>query len=236
MSRLLTAIRSDLVLQVRNGFYAATALVTVVWIAILAQAGALDLRPLLPALLVGNLLIGTFFFLGGQVLLEKGEATLAAQAVTPLRPGEYLAAKVLTLTALSLAESLALLPWVARGPLHLPLLAAGVAGAGAIYCLAGFVAVARYQAINEYLLPAGGYVSALWVPLIAALAGWPAAWFAWHPLAGPLALVAAATGGGPIDGGLVLYGLGATLAWIAVLARAADQTFRRQIRARGTGE
>jgi fluoroquinolone transport system permease protein len=203
---------------------------------VLAQAGSLALGRLLAPLLVGNLLVGTFFFLGGQVLLERGEATLAAQSVTPLRASEYLAAKVLTLTALGLAETGALLPWLVRGSLNLPLLVAGVAGAGAVYCLVGFVAVARYQAITAYLLPAGGYVSALWVPLLASLAGWPAAWFAWHPLAGPLALVAAATGGGPVDGGRVLYGLGATLAWIAVLARAAGQTFRRQIRARGTGE
>jgi fluoroquinolone transport system permease protein len=235
MTRLRTAIRGDLTLQLRNGFYAATVLVTGVWIALLAQAGSLALGRLLPPLLVGNLLVGTFFFLGGQVLLEKGEGTLTAQGVTPLRPAEYLAAKVLTLTALGLGESLTLLPWLGRGPLQLPLLLVGLAGAGAIYCLAGFLAVAPYQAITEYLLPAGLYVGALWLPLIAALAGWPALWFAWHPLAGPLALIAAASGGRPVDGGLLLYG-SATVGWIALLAAACGRAFRRQILARGTGD
>src|SRR5258705_5397588 len=113
-------------------------------------------------MVVGNLLIGTFSFIGGLVLLERGEGTLTAQVVTPLRIGEYLTAKVVTLTALALAETLVVVLVIAGWRFNALLLIAGAALAAALYCLAGFIAVARYTAINEYLLPSGAYITILW--------------------------------------------------------------------------
>jgi hypothetical protein len=128
-------------------------------------AGAFELRWLLPPMVVGNLLISTFSFIGGLVLLEKGEGTLTAQVITPLRIGEYLAAKIATLTALALAETLVLVLLIAGWRFDALLLILGVILAAAIYCLAGFITVVRYAAINEYLLPSGGYIAVLWLPL-----------------------------------------------------------------------
>ena len=50
-------------------------------------------------MIMGNLVIGTFYFMGGLVLLEKDEGSLEARVTTPLKPTEYLSAKVLTLTS-----------------------------------------------------------------------------------------------------------------------------------------
>jgi fluoroquinolone transport system permease protein len=233
MTRLLTMIRWDVTLQVRNGFYLATAFVTVVWAFILGQAGGLDLRWLLPALLVGNLLLGTFYFIGGLVLLERGEGTLIAQVVTPLRIGEYLTAKVITLTALALVETLVLVPLLIGWDFNLVLLGAGVALAGVLYCLAGFIAVARYTAINEYLLPSGAVVALLWVPLLADLAGWRPALLYLHPMSAPLVLIRAALG--PALPEQVLYGLGYAGLWIVLLAWGSRRAFRRWMIVRGEG-
>jgi fluoroquinolone transport system permease protein len=233
MNRLLTTIRWDVTLQMRNGFYLATAFVTIVWALILAQAGALDLRWLVPPMLVGNLLLGTFYFIGGLVLLERGEGTLTAQVVTPLRIGEYLAAKVVTLTALALVETLVLVPLLVGWDFNVLLLGAGVILAAALYCLAGFIAVARYTAINEYLLPSGAVVAALWVPLGADLVQWRPALLYLHPLSAPLALIEAALG--PASPEQVLYGLGYSALWIALLAWGSRRAFRRWMIARGAG-
>lgn len=227
MTRLLATIRCDVTIQVRSGFYAATAFVTVVWTLILLQAGALDLRWLLPPMLVGNLLIGTFSFIGGLVLLEKGQGTLIAQVVTPLRGGEYLAAKVLTLSALALAETLVLVAAIVGWRFNAALLVAGVALASALYCLAGFIAVARYAAISEYLLPSGLYVAALWMPLIAALAQWRHWLLYLHPMSAPLVLLEAAFG--PVNPWLVAYGFVYSALWIAALVFLSRRAFQRWI-------
>jgi fluoroquinolone transport system permease protein len=227
MKRLLTTIHCDVTLQVRNGFYAATLFVTIIWALILLRAGALDLRWLLPPLVVGNLLIGTFYFIGGLVLLEKGEGTLTAQVVTPLRIGEYLGAKVATLTALALAETLAIVPLIAGWHFNALLLIAGTTVAGAFYCLVGFIAVARYTAINEYLLPSGVYIAVLWVPLLAHLAQWRPWLLYLHPLSAALVLVEAAFE--PTAAWQVLYGVVYSALWLALLYAWSRRAFRRWI-------
>jgi fluoroquinolone transport system permease protein len=225
MSRLFATVRCDLTLQIRNGFYAATLFITVFWAVILLQAGALDLRWLLPPMVIGNLLIGTFFFIGALVLLEKGEGTLTAQVVTPLRVGEYLSAKLITLSSLALAETLILVPVIAGWRFDALLLIVGVSLAAVLYCLFGFVAVARYTAINEYLLPSGMYVTGLWLPLLAYMAQWRPWLLYLHPLSAPLALVEAAFG--TTTPWQVVYGLAYSALWIALLSIWSGRVFRR---------
>jgi fluoroquinolone transport system permease protein len=110
MKRLLAALGCDARLQFRNGFYYAAALVAGVMAVGLGQLGrwlpGINLGWLAPGFIVSNMLLGTFYFMGGLVLLEKGEGTLEAQVVTPLRSREYLASKVITLAGLALVENL----------------------------------------------------------------------------------------------------------------------------------
>lgn len=228
MSRLLATLRCDLTLQARNGFYAATAFVGGFWVLLLLQAGALDLRWLLPPMLLGNLLIGTFYFIGAQVLLERSEATLAAQALTPLRLGEYLASKVLTLSALALAETLVLTPLLAGWRFAAGPLLAGTLLACVVYCLCGFIVVVRYPAISEYLLPSSLYVALLWLPLLAYMAQWQPWPLLLHPLSPPLALVEAAFS--PAPPARLLYGLGGSALWIALFWRWCHYAARRYLR------
>ncbi|MCA9972586.1 MAG: hypothetical protein KC425_20335, partial [Anaerolineales bacterium] len=136
-----------------------------------------------------NLHVNTFYFMGGLLLLEKGEGTLAAQSVTPLRTAEYLAAKLLTLTLLAVAENglIVLLVWgTAVHPLPLLL---GLAPAAALYVLFGFLVVIRYDAVNDYLLPSMLASGVLLLPVLAYFGGWES-WLLWlHPLHGALRLL-----------------------------------------------
>ncbi|MCA9977422.1 MAG: hypothetical protein KC413_16800 [Anaerolineales bacterium] len=191
MKRLRTAIRWDATLQFRNGFYYAAILVAAIWSLLLRQLPADKLAWLLPGAILGNLLINTFYFIGGLLLLEKDEGTLTAQIVTPLRTRDYLAAKLVTLTLLSLLENslIALITygWAFR---FLPF-ALGLTLASVIFALAGFLAVIRYDAINEYLLPSMLYGGGLTLPLIAYFGGWQH-WLVYlHPLQAPLLLLQA---------------------------------------------
>ncbi|MGH2354493.1 MAG: ABC transporter permease [Chloroflexota bacterium] len=237
MMRLLAAVTCDVRLQFRNGFYAAAVFVVGALALVVSQLPTLDLGWLLPALVSGNLIINTFYFVGGLVLLEKGEGSLEALVVTPLRTGEYLASKVLTLTVLSVVENVivvALLYGLGFGVLPLVV---GVALAAALYVLVGFVAVARYASINEYLLPSVVYTSALTLPLVAYLGRWEGGAFALlylllylHPLQAPLMVMQAAFEA--VDAWRVLYGVLYAGLWIGVTYLWSRRAFRRFVVAR----
>lgn len=233
MKRLLATLRWDVLLQLHNGFYAATAFVVVVWALLISQAPALDLNWLLPALVLGNLILNTFYFIGGLVLLEKSEDTLTAQVVTPLRTGEYLASKVLTLTLLALVENLIIVALFAGFGFGVLPLVVGIVLASAIYVLAGFVAVARYAAINEYLLPSMLYTTALALPLLAYLGGWEHWLLYLHPLSAPLLLMQAAFQ--PLAAWQMLYAVLYAGLWIGLIALWSRRTFDRFVVAQAGG-
>jgi fluoroquinolone transport system permease protein len=213
--------------QSRNGLYLVTGLVIAGWVAVRLRLPAEILADgwLLPPFLVGNVILSTFYFVGGLVLLEKGEATLTAQVVTPLRPAEYLAARVATLTLLTLIENIALAILVFGPGIALLPLAVGVVLAAIIFTLAGFAAVARYDSINAYLMPSVLYTSALSVPMVAYLLGidgWP---LYLHPLAGPFVFLEAAVGSIPApEMGVAIV---STAAWVTILAAVARRAFDR---------
>ena len=195
MSRLWSTLHTDIRLQWRHGFYHAVLVVTIIAILLGRQLPDKSLASLLPLVVVNNLIINSFYFVAGLVLLEKGEGTLEAQVVTPLRAGEYLASKVMTLSLLSLLETAVLvLLTFGHPPRPLALLAGVVLGA-AFYTLAGFVVVARYDSINEYLLPSVLYAVLLSLPLLpsAGLGNDLVAHLAYlHPLQAVLTLLNAA--------------------------------------------
>ncbi len=234
MTRLLVTAAWDVRLQLRNGFYYAAGIMVLFWIMLLRLLPEHILRPLMPPLVLGNLVINTFYFVGGLVLLEKREGTLEAQVVTPLRTWEYLTAKVATLTLLSLAENL-LIVLVLFGPaVDLLPVAAGIMAASALYTLAGFMAVARFDSINEYLLPSMLYLMVLTAPLLASFAVREIWLLYLHPLQAPLILLQA--GFHPESVGRLLYGVISSLAWMVPGYYWARTAFNRHIIAReGSG-
>lgn len=189
--RLWATMVCDVRLQTRHGFYYAAAVLLLFNIAILTQLPRETVAWLLPPLLLINLLINSFYFVGGLLLLEKAEGTLAVQIITPLRPIEYLLAKVLTLLALSLAENGLLigLVWGLNGAMVWLLL--GVIAAASLFTCAGLIVAVRYAGINEYLMPSLLYTTLLTAPIFPYAGVGPAWVWAWHPLHGAFTLLQA---------------------------------------------
>ena len=230
MRRLAAAIACDARLQYRNGFYAAAAFVAVALVLLLRWVPQGYLGWLMPALVLTNMQVNTFYFLGGLVLLEKGEGSLEALVVTPLRRGEYLASKVLTLAFMSLVEALAIValgygtafnPWA---------LAVGVALTASLYCLYGFLVVARYDSINEYLFPSMLYTSVLSLPLLDYFGVWETPLVYLHPVQAPLVLLEAAFR--PVDAWERVYGVLYGGLWVGLMGVLAVRAFGRFVVAR----
>ena len=217
MTALLTALRWDVVIQARNGFYWTTAfLVLVVGGLLLAVPEDVRANAALwvPMVVAVNLQITTFFFVAGLMLLERDEGTLAALAVTPLSPGGYLAARMLSLTALAVTETLAVV-WIGFDPARawLPMLS-GMAALGIIYTASGAAMAARYASVNTFLLPASVVVTLLLLPLLPHFGFAPRWLFMLHPTEPSLTLIRAGYGAaGDLD---LVFGLPGSVFWSVV--------------------
>ncbi len=103
--RLAASIRSDMRLQLRHGFYTAYAFVCTAYI-VLLQVIPADARELASRMLTFSdpSALG-FYFIGGLVLLERGQGVYDSLFVTPFRPFEYIASKTLSLSLLAVLSA-----------------------------------------------------------------------------------------------------------------------------------
>ena len=184
-----------------------------------------------PVVVLAELSITSFYFAAVQVLRERGEGTLAARALTPLGPGEYLAALAASLCPLALAEVGALVLAAHGAAVLWPVLALGAALVSCLYVLYGVIAVAGYETIGAFLLPSGLWTIVLGVPILPFL-GVPGGWWLWcHPLQPAVVLIEAAFGARPVGAVAPCALLGA--AWCALLALVARARLVRAVTAKG---
>lgn len=214
MRRVLATTTLNVRVQAVGGFWL-VALLTGVVVGTALVALAPDTGRWLPVVVLAELVVTSFYFAAVQVLRERNDGTLPARALSPLGPGEYLTALVISLTLLGLAE-IGLLVLLVHGPrVHWPALAAGVALASCLYALYGVITVAGYRSMDTFLLPSGLWTLVLGVPILPFLGG-PDGWWLWcHPLQGAVVLSQIAVGQRP--GALAVPCLLTGLVWSALL-------------------
>ena len=173
MTRLLSAMRLDVTVQVRNKLYVVgigVGIVVAVAMALLFSPDQLYAGvPTLMILVAGG---STLMYVAGLIIFERDEGTLNAVIVSPLRTTEYLWSKVITLTALATLESVvmvggAMLIMSRDGvvPLpNIPILLGSIIVMGVIYTLLGVVLIVRYDKITDFLLPMGAIAVVLQLP------------------------------------------------------------------------
>ena len=184
MKRLLSTIKNDMTIQLRNNLYTigiGAALLTAAVVALLAAPH--HLPGTVPAILLVVSGGSTLLYVAGMILFEKDEGTINAVTVSPLRTGEYLWSKVLSLTFLATVESavivggtMVLMRWWSDTPQdltmpNLALLLSGMVAIGVIYTLIGIVIVVRYDKITDYLIPMAVVAMILQLPMFYFL-GW----------------------------------------------------------------
>jgi fluoroquinolone transport system permease protein len=217
MTPILHALRWDVIVQARNGFYWASALLVIIISALLLyvpESARADSAVWVPAILAVNLQITTFFFVAGLMLLERDEGTLNALAVSPLSASGYLAMRTFSLTGLAAAETIAIV-WIGFGSGgSWSLILGGTAALGVIYTGFGAAVATRYDSVNALLLPASAFVALLLLPLLPHLGLAPRLPFFVHPLEPPMTLIRA--GYGVTDRFDVAFGVLGSFGWSAI--------------------
>jgi fluoroquinolone transport system permease protein len=227
ISRYASTVKLDLRMQARHGFYYASALTAIISIVLIRQLPVGDLGYLIPVFLIGNMVLNTFYFIAGMVLFEKGEGTLQALSVTPLSILEYLGSKAATLTLLTLVENFAII-LLAYGPGFnvLPVLA-GTIFMSVMYVLTGFIVVARYDSISEYIMPSVVYTTALQLPLLDYLGIFRSPIFYIFPAQAPLMLMESAFA--HVEIWQMAYGIAYSLACICAAYVLAHRSFKKHV-------
>ncbi len=164
MSRRRAVLALELTVQWRYRVPAVALVVTAVWTLVLLGLPAAPARGAGPVILTIDTATFGSFFIAALVLFERGEGALTALAVSPVRFGEYLGAKVAVLTGLSVASAVPIALAAGRGLADLGPVALGVALSSVLFLVLNFAIVVRQRSLTGFLTVAPLPL----VPLIAA--------------------------------------------------------------------
>jgi fluoroquinolone transport system permease protein len=207
MNRLKVTLRLEITLQRRYRFLHAAVFSGVLWLALLLPMPG-DLRSTAePYVILGDLMIVGFFFVSGAVFFEKGERTLDAVVATPLRFNEYLAAKVLTLTALSVLLAVFVATTTHGVHYNLPLLVIGSALGTVLMLLLGFLTALPFQSVSDWFMPSVLPIALFNLPILHYSGLWETSWLYLIPTHGPLLFLGAAFDQKTLTGWQFGYGL-----------------------------
>ena len=227
MRRLWSLMRLDWSRQRRYGFFYAAGFMTLVWIAVLRSLRPGVLPVAVPFLVFVDLAVVGFYFMAGSLLMEKNEGTLPALMISPLRFGEFLTARLATLTLLAVGISFAV-ALAGIGPrFNMALFGAGVVGSAVINLLVGIFAVAPYDSISRFIIPSQVYVVGLYLPLISFFGWWRSPIFYLIPTHGALLLLQGAFTS--VASWQVIYAVIYQLLWVFFLAVLVRRRFDRHL-------
>ncbi len=150
MNRVLTLFRADIRFQFRYGFYGLYAIVTLLY-AVCIRLLPVHWREAARIVTVFSdpAALG-LFFMGAILLFEKGEQVLPSLAVSPVRIGEYVLSKMLSIAVVSVLAGLAIV--LASGGRPGPGLLAGLLGGSFLFTLTGIVFGSGAATINRFLI------------------------------------------------------------------------------------
>lgn len=228
--RLLSALRLELTLQYRQKFLHAAVFSGLIWLAVLLPMPA-GLRPVAePYVLIGDVAIIGFFFVGAAVFFEKQERTMGAIISTPLRFWEYLASKLTLLVLISLFVAVVVATIVHGLDYHpLPMLLGVVLGT-LLMLLVGFVTSLPFASVSDWFLAAQLPLAVMLVPPIIHYSGlWPNPVLYLVPTQGPLLLFGAAFEQVTLTAWQIVYAIGYPVAAVAGLCWLARAMFTRYV-------
>ena len=229
MSRLTSALRLELTLQRRQKFLHAGVFSGLIWLAVLLPM-PVNLRPVVePYVLVGDVSIIGFLFIGGTVFFERQERTIGAIVSTPLRFWEYLVAKLTVLVLISLLVAVTVAT-VAHGfAYHLVPLVVGVLLGTLVMLLTGFISSLPFASVTDWFLAATVPLVVLSLPILLYSGLWPNPVLYLIPSLGPLLLLGAAFDQVTLAPWQVMYSVLYPVVCMAGLYRVAKAMFARYI-------
>lgn len=235
MTRLVSAVRIELILQVRQRFLHAAIFSGLMWLAVLLPMSTALRTVAEPYVLAGDTTIVGFFFIAGSVFFERQERTLSAIIATPLRFAEYLIAKLAVLLAVSLSVAVVVVT-AAHGTAYRPApMVLGVILGTLLMLLVGFATSLPFASISDWFLAATIPLAVMSLPMAYLSGVWPNPVLYLVPTQGPLLLLGSAFGQVSLATWQIGYAVMYPLLSAAGLCWAAKVLFGRYVVAKSGG-
>jgi fluoroquinolone transport system permease protein len=150
------------------------------------------------------------YFMGAILLFEKSERVLDSIAISPVKPGEYVLAKLLSIALIS--TGVGLLLGVTGGVLSdLATFLGGVFFGSCLFSAVGLMLAVKIATLNQFIIATIPAELLINLPAIAYLFGWKPRWLIWHP--GVCIIELCQNGPDVLATGVILIG------WTAVAVR-----------------
>lgn len=166
MRRFFIQLKQDIIFQARHGFYYVYIVLCILYIFILRLLPQEAKEFALPLVVLSDPAVAGFFFLGGVILLERGQRILESLFVTPLRLFEYILAKVLAFTFLGLMTSLIIIISATGFNVSFAPVIISIVLSSILFTLLGFPLAAYAKTVNHYFIIGGFLMVPFWIPLI----------------------------------------------------------------------
>lgn len=152
MKTLAQLIRWDLIVQSRYQILTVLFAVMMVYLLLFWLVPGIKYDELLITIIFSDPALLGVTFIGALILFEKGEHTLDALVVTPIKDWQYIWSKTISLT-ISAAVAGILLAGIGHGwHYNYVLFISGILLTSILFVLIGFVMVARVSSLNEYVI------------------------------------------------------------------------------------
>lgn len=227
MKRLVNLLKQDIAFQLKHGFYAIYALITIIYIVILQFVPAEYKSLAVTAIIFTDPSTLGLFFIGGIVLLERGQNILQPLFITPVQVHQYLLSKVISLTLIAVLVSLVIKLALFYGDFFLLPLIVGVSLSAIFFTLLGIIFATLVKNVNQYLLFSPVYVTIFYLPILELFGWYQTKWFYLLPSHASILLIAGSRTG--LTQGEWLYAIGSLLIWSGIAFIIAWQIFYRRI-------
>ena len=168
--RIRNAVAGDVWFQWKYGFYLIYGVLCIIYITILNSLPDEVKVPVTAILIFSDPAAIGLFFMGAVILLEKSQRVLNAVAVTPLKAGEYIVSKVLSLAVISLLVASVI--GVAAGAGNIPLILIGTFCSSVAFTLLGMAVAAGTQSLNHFMIASVGVEVVCFIPSVLGVI-WP---------------------------------------------------------------
>ncbi|MDF2616584.1 MAG: ABC-type transport system, multidrug-familypermease [Sedimentibacter sp.] len=147
--RIINLIKGDIRFQFKYGFYFVYAVFTAVYIALIFVMPLVWRERAAAIMVFSDPAAMGLFFMGAIVLLEKSERVLNSIAVSPVKTGEYILSKVMSLMFISVVVGITII--LPTGTKSLFASVVGIAFGSAFFTLCGLIVAANISSLNQFL-------------------------------------------------------------------------------------
>lgn len=152
MSALAHLLRCDFAIQTRHGFWLAAAFALTPWVVILLLLSREQSTFLLPLLIFGEISTAGPLFMAGSYFFDKRDGSLQAISVTPIRTWQWIAAKLISLSAIGTAMCVTLVLVGAWDEVAWGRVLIGIVCVNLLYSQCGFILAAPCDRFTDYFL------------------------------------------------------------------------------------